>query len=106
MKRLLWKVVETHRLTFEEPTTVLAEAEATMNSRPLLPMDSTLDDGAPALTTGNFLIGWQLKVPPVKVDNTSKESTLICWNLVRRLHATGDLWTRWEKEYRQHLWTW
>ena len=81
MKRLLRKVVGTHRLTFEELTTVLAEAEATMNSRPLLPMDSTPDDGVPALTPGHFLIGRPLKAPSVKVDNTSKESTLTRWNL-------------------------
>ena len=57
MKRLLWKVVGTHCLTFEELTTVLDEAEATMNNSPLLPMDSTPDDGVPALSHGYFFIG-------------------------------------------------
>ena len=101
MKTLLLKVVGTHCLTFEELTTVLAEAEATINSRPLLPMDSTPNDGVSALTPGHFLIGRPMKATPVNVDNTSKESTLTHWNLVRRL--ARDLWTRWEREYIQHL---
>ena len=101
MERSLRKVVGTHHLTFEELTTVLAEAEATMNSRPLLPMDSTPADGVPTLTPGHFLIGRPLKAPPVKVDNTFKESALTHWNLVNRL--AGDLWARWKRKHLQHL---
>ena len=57
MKLILHKSIGSHHLTFEELTTVLTEAEATLNSRPLLATDSTPDDGVPLLTPGHFLIG-------------------------------------------------
>ena len=71
----LWKAamksIKTHlrcivgnvKLIFEEFTTVLAQVESCLNSRPLvsLPLDN---DGIGALTPRNFLIGRPLKVLP------------------------------------------
>ena len=93
MKTLLNKIVDSHHLSFEELSTVLIESEATLNSRPLMPVDSTPSDGTPILTPGHFLIGRPLRALPTQVDTTSKESTLRRWNLVKRLSA--DPWTRW-----------
>ena len=54
-------------LTFEH---ILSEAEATLNSRPLLTMDSTLPDGVTALTPGHFLVGCPLLATPLKVGSS------------------------------------
>ena len=45
MKRLMRKIAGAHRLTFEELNTVIVEAEATLNSRPLPIVDSLPEDG-------------------------------------------------------------
>ena len=55
MKTLLKKFIGSHHLSFEELTTVLIEAEATLNSRPLMPVDSTPADGTPILTPGHYM---------------------------------------------------
>ena len=52
MKILLSKSVGSHRLTFEEISTILTEAEAVMNSRPLTALDSTPTYGIQVLTPG------------------------------------------------------
>ena len=57
MKMLLRKMIGPHHLTYEELNTILIEAEATLNSRPLLPAHSTTPDGLDILTAGHFLIG-------------------------------------------------
>ena len=57
MKTLLRQTIGSHLITYEELTTVLIEADAMLNSRPLLSADSTPDDGVPPLTPGHFLIG-------------------------------------------------
>ena len=57
MKTLLYKHLNTQRLTAEELYTVLAEVEAILNSRPLSPLDSAPVDGARILTPGHFLVG-------------------------------------------------
>ena len=101
MKTLLKKIVGSHHLSFEELSTVLIEAEATLNSHPLMPVDSTPSDGTPILIPGHFLIGHPLRALPTRVDTTSKESTLRRWNLVKRLSA--DLWTHWSSDYLQGL---
>ena len=101
MKVLLKKVVGKHKLTFEELSTVLAEAEATLNSRSLIPIDSTSPDGVSALTPGHFLIGRPLRAPPARVDLVSKECNLKKWNLLHLLNS--QFWSRWTKQYLQSL---
>ena len=49
----IWELLA---MTFEEFTTVLAQIEACLNSRPLSPLPCD-DDGVEALTPGHFLIG-------------------------------------------------
>ena len=101
MKDLLRKNIGPHNLTFEELNTILVEAEATLNSRPLTAVDSHSPDGASSLTPGHFLIGRPLRAPPVRVDPNSKISTLRRWNLVR--HLSADLWQRWNRQYLHSL---
>ena len=50
MKTLLRKMVDSHILTFQELATVLTEAEAILNSRPLTPLSSTSVDDDVVLT--------------------------------------------------------
>ena len=101
MKVLLKKVVGKHKLTFAELSTMLAEAEATLNSRSLIPIDSTSPDGVSALTPGHFLIGRPLRAPPARVDLVSKECNLKKWNLLHLLNS--QFWSRWTKQYLQSL---
>ena len=54
MKTLLKKTIGINYITFEELNTILVDAEATMNSRPLLPIDSLPEDRIPVLTLGHF----------------------------------------------------
>ena len=94
VKVLLKKIVGPHILTFQELNTVLTEAEATLNSRPLTPLSSTDVDDDLALTAGHFLIRRPLKAPTTEdCDPSCKISTLRRWNLVQRLQQ--DLWVTW-----------
>ena len=97
MKILLAKSVGPHKMNFEELTTVLSEAEAVMNSRPLMPMDSSPTDGVQVLTPGHFLIGRPLCSLPEKFDSGNVISAHKRWNLCQLL--TAELWRRWSREY-------
>ncbi len=84
MKVLLRKLISPRPLSFEELNTVLIDAEAILNSRPIIPLNATESDGTTALTAGHFLIGRPLKAPPpVHVDSSTDISHLRRWNLVR-----------------------
>ena len=63
MKSHLKRVVGDVKLTYEELSTILAQVEACLNSRPLvsLPHD---DDGIEMLTPGHFLIGRPIQSLP------------------------------------------
>ncbi len=97
MKFLLFKTVKPHQLFEHELNTILVEIEATLNSRPLIPLNSGPNDGLEVLTPGHFLIGKALKAVPVESHLHSKISCLKHWNLCQRIYA--DFWTRWSNEY-------
>ena len=101
MKMVLKKIAGPHHLTFEQLCAVLTAAECTLNSRPLLPVDSTSPDGMSPLTPGHFLIGRPLRSLPTRVDTTSKLTSLRHWELTKRLKS--DVWTRWYTLYLQAL---
>ncbi|GFV12310.1 integrase catalytic domain-containing protein [Trichonephila clavipes] len=54
MKRILLRVAKSAIMNFEELTTLMAQIEAVMNSRPLSPLSSDPNDLNP-LTPGHFL---------------------------------------------------
>ena len=71
--------------------------EATLNSRPLVPMDSAATDGVQALTPGHFLIGRPLRALPEQTGQEKNVSAMKRWNLCQRLSA--EFWSRWSREY-------
>ena len=63
MKKHLRRVISNVRLTFEEMSTILAQIEACLNSRPLTHLPSD-DDALEPLTPGHFLVGKALESLP------------------------------------------
>lgn len=100
MKLLLRKLVQPHHLRPEELSSILVEIEGIINSRPLVPLDST-DPEALALTPGHFLAGRPLKSIPTNIAESVKLTSLKRWQLVQRLN--NDLWESWKSSYLQAL---
>ena len=96
VKTHLRKILGQARLTFEEYSTVLAQVEACLNSRPLVPLVSD-DDGIEALTPGHFLIGRPLEALPDPPSTFASKSYLRRWNLCQTL--TRHFWKRWSTDY-------
>ena len=97
VKSYLKRVLGQARLTFEEFSTVLAQIEACLNSRPLIPLASD-EDGFEALTPGHFLIGRPLEALPDSLSiDSSSISLLRRWNLCQLL--TQHFWKRWSTDY-------
>lgn len=101
LKTLMKKTVGEKALTYEELTTLVVEAEAVINSRPLIPLDSPSDDGVAPLTPGHFLVGGPLMALPSLPDVTSKPTLLRKWNLMERM--VYDFRKRWKTEYLLHM---
>ena len=87
-------------LTFEELTTVSAQIEACLNSRPLRPMTSHSPDGAVPLTPGHFLVGRAVTAYP-ETALPQDPSRYRTW--VRAQAMVQHFWARWSQEYLQHL---
>ena len=96
VKTHLRRILGEARLTFEEFSTVLAQVEACLNSRPLVPLNLD-DDGIEALTPGHFLIGRPLEALPDPPSSLHSISSLRRWNLCQTL--TQHFWKRWSTDY-------
>ncbi|XP_036148377.1 uncharacterized protein LOC118647464 [Monomorium pharaonis] len=96
VKTHLRRVLGTHKLTFEEFTTLLCRIEACLNSRPIAPLSNTLNDYE-CLTPGHFLVGSALIVNPEPSLLQLNENRLSRWQLV--LHITERFWKLWYNDY-------
>ena len=101
MKTVLRKVLPPHLLKFEELNTILTSVEATLNSRPLMPIDSTPGDGSIVLTPGHFIAGRPLKALPFPTVEELSLTPLKRWKCVR--YITQQIWRQWKKAYLQTL---
>ncbi|XP_058810637.1 uncharacterized protein LOC131675615 [Phymastichus coffea] len=95
-KHLLKKLVGERTLSFEEFSTVLAEIEACLNSRPLCQMTADPED-LQALTPAHFLIGAASGVIPDEASPSAPENRLDRFQLLQRIR--DQFWKRWSTEY-------
>ena len=100
-KSLLRKLLGTLSLTIEEYATILTDVEATLNSRPLCPMNTQPEDGLDVLTPGHFLIGRSLSTLPQHPMENLPMSSKKGWNICQKVST--KFWQRWSKEYLQTL---
>ncbi|KAL0821094.1 hypothetical protein ABMA28_005724 [Loxostege sticticalis] len=98
----LRRVIGNSHLTFEEFSTVLAQIEAILNSRPLSPMSSDPSDFNP-LSPGHFLVGRPLTAPATKDIADEPAHRLSRYQRVEQIRQ--QFWTRWAKEYISELQT-
>lgn len=93
------RVIGNTSLTFEELSTLCAQVEAVLNSRPLTPLSSNPSDLSP-LTPGHFLIGRPLAAlpsPPAAAERSIKTR----YQLIQALKE--GFWKRWHMEYLSEL---
>ncbi|KAL0881929.1 hypothetical protein ABMA27_001688 [Loxostege sticticalis] len=89
-------------LTFEELSTLLAQVEAVLNSRPLSPLSSDPHDLNP-LTPAHFLVGRPLTTP-ASVD--VRDTPVHRLDRYQRLEQLRQhFWSRWTKEYISEMQT-
>ena len=96
MKSCLRQTIGDTKLTFEEPSTVLIQIEACLNSQPLCSVTCD-DDGIEALTPGHFLIGRPIESLPDPSFPYRSVSLLRRWHLC--LNIVHHFWKRWSTEY-------
>ncbi|GFV78760.1 integrase catalytic domain-containing protein [Trichonephila clavipes] len=99
-KFYLKKVVGNIRLTYEEFLTVIIQIEGMLNSRPLVPLSSDLDD-LNVLTPSHFLIGRSI-TSIVEPDLTNlNENRLDNWQKITKIIQL--IWKRWSVDYLNSL---
>ncbi|KAL0901649.1 hypothetical protein ABMA27_006857 [Loxostege sticticalis] len=100
VKSHLKRVVGDSTLTYEELSTVLAQIEACLNSRPLTLLSDHPDDPLP-LKPGHFLVGEPLLNIADEDCSDLNLSNLDRWKLVQQM--VNRFWKRWSKEYLVNL---
>ena len=98
----LKRVVGEQKLTYEEFSTITAQVEACLNSRPLLKTDSHSPDGIQAPTPGHALIGRPLVAYP-ETHIPQKAIPHNRWTLQQGI--VQNFWKAWSNEYFRQLQT-
>ncbi|GFU43695.1 uncharacterized protein TNCV_1092911 [Trichonephila clavipes] len=92
MKHILLRVAKSAIMNFEELTTLMAQIEAVLNSRPLSPLSSDPNDLNP-LTPGHFLTNCVISSFPEPYTASDSLSYHSRWKLVQSLR--DKFWNRW-----------
>jgi hypothetical protein len=88
------------KLTFEQFLTITTQIEGILNSRPLTPLTSNIDD-LEVLTPGHFLIGRPINyIVEPDLRNVS-DNRLKLWQQVTK--SVQIIWKRWNNSYLSHL---
>ncbi|KAL0883539.1 hypothetical protein ABMA27_015693 [Loxostege sticticalis] len=95
LKYHLRRVLGDQKLTYEEFTTLLAQIEGCLNTRPLCAISEDPDD-LDFLTPSHFLASG----PLCTIIETEKDERTR-WRLVQKIYH--DVWKRWQAEYLTHL---
>ncbi|RVE44041.1 hypothetical protein evm_011339 [Chilo suppressalis] len=98
----LRRVIGNAHLTFEEFTTMLAQIEALLNSRPLTPFSSDPTDMSP-LTPAHFLIGRPLTAPTCTNLKDRPMHRVTRYQRVEQMRQ--HFWRRWSLEFVSELQT-
>ncbi|XP_058455828.1 uncharacterized protein LOC131433081 [Malaya genurostris] len=98
----LKSVLAEHKLSYEELSTVLAQIEAILNSRPLTPVSNDPNDYS-AITPAHFLIGRELHAIPEPSYSHIPAGRLSRWQFVQDLKQ--KFWKRWVNDYLHELQT-
>ena len=96
----LLRVLGGNPVSAEDFSTLLAQVEACLNSRPLTAMSDDPTDLAP-LTPAHFLIFDSLQSVPDPDYGSIQLNRLSRWQLVQR--QLQDFWKRWRREYLSQL---
>lgn len=100
MKFHMKRVIGSQILSQEEFSTCLAEIEAVLNSRPLVPASEDPNDFS-VITPGHFLIGFELKRVP-EPDLTSERIPIReRYKLITQI--SQSFWKSWSKDYLTQL---
>lgn len=99
-KLLFKRTVGVHTLLHDEMITMLCQAEAVLNSRPLTPLNNDPDDFE-ALTPGHFLVQRPLTAIPEPDLEGIPENRLTAYQRAQRY--TQQLWRKWSKLYLSDL---
>ncbi|GFT14719.1 integrase catalytic domain-containing protein [Trichonephila clavipes] len=102
MKRILLRVAKSAIMNFEELTTLMAQIEAVLNSRPLSPLSSDPNDLNP-LTPGHFLTNCAISSFPEPYTASDSLPYHSRWKLIQSLR--DKFWNRWSTEYLTHFQT-
>ncbi|KAJ2949320.1 hypothetical protein O0L34_g6273 [Tuta absoluta] len=98
-KHHIRRVMGDSHLTFEEISTLFAQVEAILNSRPLCPLSSSPNDLL-FLSPGHFIIGRPLTALPSPELQKENKCTKLSPNRYLRLEQIRlHFWQRWQKEY-------
>ncbi|XP_053696996.1 uncharacterized protein LOC128744234 [Sabethes cyaneus] len=95
-KTHLKRVVGNVKLTFEELSTVMAQIEAVLNSRPLFAISNDPADPR-VITPADYLIGRPLTAPAEPSLEDVKVSRLARWQHLQLLRE--HFWSAWSRDY-------
>lgn len=96
----LKRVIGNAKLTYEEMSTVLAQVESCLNSRPLSRIEGEADVES-ILTPGHFLVGEPLVTAPDRNFESANLSTLRRWQLTQRM--LQEFWRCWSRDYVHNM---
>ncbi|XP_064482953.1 uncharacterized protein LOC135395790 [Ornithodoros turicata] len=104
LKHALRRVIGKQSLTIEEMETVLAEAEAAVNSRPITYLHSSPNEPT-ALTPAHLLVGKRLIALPSskRQDPTRSTTEALSRRWVHQQKIADHFWKRWHKDYLWEL---